>query len=447
MNRPDPPRTYPPTYPPTYPEESPFYPGWRVVLVCQFGVLAGIATIFFTIFTLMMKPWQHEFGWSREQISQAFSLAAISVAICSPFMGRLFDRFEPRKLISALMVAFGLGIASLAWLTPHVGRLYATTIFIGIAGTGTYQLGYARIVASWFERRLGTALSIVVAGSGLGSIFFPPLVQHSITVHGWRYTWLFLAALPLFIGAPLTFFFAPSLRARSVHKPDAVQPDAATGLHWRRALATRSFWLIALGVCCMSLAENGVLVHLAPMLSDRGLKVEDAALIVSVLGGASVAGRLCLGWILDYFAGAYIAAGSLFMAGAGLFILGRGQSFHTAVIAAMIAGLGMGCEFDLMPYMLKRYFGLRSFSTMYGLVYTAYALAGAVAPMILGHIYDVTGSYVWIVSILSGFTAAAAFCMLALPAYRDIGPLAFSLQSPSEGVGAEAAPEPAIDSN
>ncbi len=431
MNRPNPLRT--PS--PNYPEESLLYPGWRVVLVCQLGVLAGIATIFFNIFTLMMKPWQQEFGWSREQISQAFSLAAISVAICSPFMGRLLDRFEPRKLITGLMVAFGFGIASLASLTPHVGRLYATTVFLGIAGTGTYQLGYARIVASWFERRLGTALSIVVAGSGIGSLFFPPLVQHSITVYGWRSTWLILSGLPLFIGAPLTFFFAPSLRAPSPH---GARPDSADGLHWRRALLTRSFWLIALGVCCMSLAENGVLVHLAPMLSDRGLKAEDAALIVSVLGGASVAGRLFLGWILDYFAGAYIAAASLFMAGAGLFLLGRGQSFHAAVLAALIAGLGMGCEFDLMPYILKRYFGMRSFSTMYGLVYTAYALAGAAAPMLLGHIYDVTGSYVWIVSILSGLTAAAAICMLALPPYRDIAPRSLSLST-------EAAVEAAIE--
>ncbi len=437
MNRPDPARTLPPIYP----EESLRYPGWRVVLVCQLGVLAGIATIFFTIFTLMMKPWQQDFGWSREQISQAFSLAAISVAICSPFMGRLLDRFEPRKLITALMLAFGLGIASLAWLTPNVSRLYATTVFLGIAGTGTYQLGYARIVASWFERRLGTALSIVVAGSGIGSLFFPPLVQHSITVYGWRSTWLILSALPLFIGAPLTFFFAPSLRAPSVHQPNAAQAASANGLHWQHALLTRSFWLIALGICTMSLAENGVLVHLVPMLSDRGIKAEDAALIVSVLGGASVAGRLCLGWILDYFAGAYIAAASLFIAGAGLFLLGRGQSFHAAVLAAMIAGLGMGCEFDLMPYMLKRYFGMRSFSTMYGLVYTVYALAGAAAPPLLGHIYDATGSYVWIVSTLSGLTAAAAVCMLALPAYRDRVRPNVSPESPSLEAAAEAAIE------
>jgi MFS family permease len=433
LNRPDPAQPYS--------EESLFYPGWRDVVVCQLGVLTGIATIFFTIFTLFIKPWQHDFGWSREQISQSFSLAAISVAICSPLMGRLFDRFEPRKLITGMMVAFGLGFASLAGLTQQPGRLYITTVFIGITGTGTYQLGYARIVASWFERRLGTALSVVVAGSGLGSLFFPPLVQHSITVYGWRHTYLILAALPLLVGAPLTFFFAPSLRTQSIQKPVHAEPGSAAGLDWRRALATRSFWLIALGVCCISLAENGALVHLAPMLSDRGIKVENAALIVSILGGASVAGRLLLGWILDYFEGSYIAGGSLFLAGAGLFLLGRGQSFHTAVVAATIAGLGMGCEFDLMPYMLKRYFGICSFSTMYGLIYTVYAAAGAAAPLILGRIYDVTGSYTRIMSIFSGFTAAAALCMLTLPAYRYAGFASFSATSRSLGVEAEAAME------
>lgn len=399
-------------------EESLHYPGWRVVFICQIGVLSGIATIFFTIFTLFIKPWQQDFGWNREQISQAFTLAAMSVAICSPIMGRILDRVEPRKLITWMMVAFGLGFASLAWLTPHLGRLEATAIFIGIAGTGTYQLGYARIVASWFERRLGAALSIVVAGSGLGSLFFPPLVQHSITVYGWRSTILILAALPLLVGAPLTFFFAPSPRARSSSESSRSQSAAVIGLSWRQALATRSFWLIALGVGCMSLADNGVTVHLAPMLSDRGLKIENIAFIVSILGGSSVAGRLLLGWILDYFEGAGIAMGALLLAGSGIFLLGHARSFHAAALGASIEGLGMGCEFDLIPYMLKRYFGMRSFSTMYGLTYSVYAVAGGTAPLLLGYVYDATGSYTHILSVFSVIAAGVGLAMLTLPAYR-----------------------------
>jgi len=412
----------------TFSEESLRYPGWRVVVICQIGVLSGIATIFFTLFTLFIKPWQHDFGWNREQISQVFTIAAMSVAICSPVMGRLLDRFEPRKLIAAMMVAFGLGFASLAGLTSHLGRFEATAVFIGIAGTGTYQLGYARVVAGWFERRLGLALSVVVAGSGLGSLFIPPLVQYSITTYGWRPTILFLSALPLLVGAPLTFFFAPSPATHHARKPGPAQSGEVKGTTWKQALATRSFWLIVLGVGCMSLAENGVLVHLAPMLSDRGLKAEDAAFIVSILGGSAVAGRLLLGWLLDYLKGAGVAMGALIIAGSGIFLLGHARSFHAAALASLAAGLGMGCEYDLIPYMLKRYFGMRSFSTLYGLSYTMYAIAGGTAPLLLGYVYDATGSYTRILSLFAVITIVVTLAMLALPAYGYLASSADSLE-------------------
>lgn len=402
-----------------------------MVVVCQIGVLAGIATIFFTIFTLFIEPWQHAFGWNREQIAQAFSLAAISVAICSPFLGRLLDRFDPRRLIAAMMLTFGLGMASFACLTPSLHQLYATAVFLGIAGTGTYQLGYARIVAGWFERRLGLALSIVVAGSGLGSLFFPLLVQYSITSLGWRDTFLILAALPLLLGAPLTYFCVPPPAIRHGRAPTADCAAVAEGVDWKRALATRSFWLIALGVCCMSLAENGSIVHLAPMLSDRGIKPQDVAFVISFLGVASISGRLLLGWMLDYLRGSFIAAGSLLLAGTGLFLLARGHSFHADIVAALIAGLGMGCEFDLMPYMLKRYFGMRSFSTAYGLIYTVYAAAGATAPLILGHVYDMTGSYTRVLVLFSSLTALAGVGMFALPHYRYAVPERASIGTPT----------------
>jgi MFS family permease len=178
---------------------------------------------------------------------RAFSLAAISVAICSPLVGKLFDRLDPRKLIAGFMTAFGLGIGSLAFLTPHLVQFYVTAIFIGIAGTGTYQLGHARIVAAWFERRLGTALSIVVAGSGVGSFFVPPLVQYLISAYGWRNAYLTLAALPLLAGVPLTLLFA-RLPAKTQTANRAPSPGVreAPGRPWRQAILTRGFLLLAL---------------------------------------------------------------------------------------------------------------------------------------------------------------------------------------------------------
>jgi MFS family permease len=397
------------------------YAGWRVAFVCHVGVLTGFATVFIYSFSFMVKPLQREFGWNNEQIARAFSLAAISVAICSPFMGRLFDRIEPRKLVSAMMVAFGLGVGSLAYLTPQLGQLYTSAVFIGIAGTGTYQLGYARIVTGWFERRLGAALSIVVAGSGVGSLLIPPLVQYLLSTIGWRHTYLVLAAFPLLVGAPLTFLFAhPPKSATGAAKAIPTQSADASGVAWPRALASLSFWLLALGVCALSLSENGALAHLAPMLSAHGLTLRDVAFTASLLGVSSVVGRFILGWLLDYLRGSYIAVASLLAAGAGMLLLTHASTFSAAAPAAFIAGLGAGCELDLIPYMLRRYFGLRSFSTLYGLVYTFFAVAGAVAPLIVGHIYDATGSYTRILNIFCAATLMGAFAMFALPAYRYV---------------------------
>jgi MFS family permease len=395
------------------------YPGWRVAAVCHIGVLTGFATVFIYSFSFMVKPLGQAFGWDREQIARAFSLAAISVAIFSPFIGKLFDRFDPRKLIAGFMTAFGLGMGSLAFLTPHLWQLYANAVFIGIAGTGTYQLGYARVIAAWFERRLGAALSIVVAGSGVGSFIVPPLVAHLLTVYGWRATYLGLAVLPLLVGAPLTLVFARSPKAGSMHGPArATRGEAAEGLTWQRALGSQSFWLLALGVVALSLSENGALAHLAPMLSDHGLRGRDIAFVASLLGISSVTGRFLLGWLLDFVKGSYIAVASLLAAGAGMLMLAHAYSFGAAAPAAFVAGLGGGCELDLIPYMLRRYFGLRSFSTLYGLVYSTFAVAGAIAPLVLGHVYDKTGSYTGILNGFCTFTLVASLAMLALPAYR-----------------------------
>ncbi len=395
------------------------YAGWRVAAICHIGVLTGFATVFIYSFSFMVQPLHDAFGWNREQIARAFSLAAVSVAFGSPLIGKLIDRFDPRKLITAFMAAFGLGIAGFAFLTPHLLQFYANAVFVGIAGTGTYQLGYARIIAGWFERKLGAALSIVVAGSGVGSFLVPPIVQHLIAACGWRQTNLCLAALPLLIGAPLTFAFART--ADDTHRAKAAPVatrDSVIGLRWAEAIASVPFWLLVLGVCALSLSENGALAHLAPMLNQAGLRAHEVAFTASLLGVASIIGRFALGWLLDYVKGSVIAVGSLLAAGSGMFLLAHAHTFAAAGPAALVAGLGGGCELDLIPYMLRRYFGLRDFSALYGLVYTGFALAGAIAPLILGHIYDATGSYTATMNLFCGATVIAAFAMFALPAYR-----------------------------
>src|SRR3977135_3972643 len=102
------------------------YYGWRVVLAACLGVMAGFGSLFVYTFAVFVKPLGAEFGWSREAISSGFGLAAVTLGVASPLLGRLIDRYGPRRIILPCMTVFGCAIASLALLHSGLWRFYAT---------------------------------------------------------------------------------------------------------------------------------------------------------------------------------------------------------------------------------------------------------------------------------------------------------------------------------
>jgi MFS family permease len=186
-------------------EFSPGYYGWRVVLAACLGVMAGFGSLFVYTFTVFVKPLGAEFGWGREAISLGFGLAAMTVGACSPLIGRLLDRYGPRRIILPCMAVFGCGIASLGLLRFGLWQFYATCVVIGIVGNGAAHLAYARSISTWFEKRLGTALAFVMLGAGLGAMILPVIAQAVVTRSGWRGAYFTLGGLALLLGLPLSW--------------------------------------------------------------------------------------------------------------------------------------------------------------------------------------------------------------------------------------------------
>src|SRR5208337_3454029 len=143
----------------------------------------------------------------------------------------------------------------------------------------------------------------------------------------------------------------------------------------------------------------------------------NAALCASILGGSSLLGRIAVGWLLDRFFGPRVALAINLITAIGIFLLARASSFPAGCLAAALIGVGAGGEAAITPYLLTRYFGLRSFSTLYGLTWTFYAAAGAIGPVILGRAFDLTGSYTSLLVVLAGALALAAAMNLLLPKY------------------------------
>ena len=394
-------------------EQNLGYYGWRVVLAACLGVMGGFGSLFVYTFTVFVKPLGAQFGWNRESVSLGFAIAAMTVGFSSPLIGRLIDRFGPRRIILPCMAVFGCGVASLALLRSGLWQFYLTCFVIGIVGNGAAHLAYARSISTWFERRLGTALAFVMVGAGLGAMLLPLIAQTVVSQAGWRAAYLSLGMLALLLGLPLSWRYIVD-RGLS---PKQSAPVPQSGVNWREGVRSFPFWIIVAVLFVSSISMNGAITHLSALLTDRGISPGEAALCASVLGGTSVLGRIATGWLLDRVFGARVALGVSLVTAAGILLLAKASSFAAGSAAAALIGIGAGGEAAITPYLLTRYFGLRAFSTLYGLTWTFYAIAGASGPVILGHAFDSTGSYASSLVILAAALSLAAALNLFLPKY------------------------------
>lgn len=381
-------------------------------MAAYFGVMVSFGSLLVFTFSIFLKPLTAEFGWNRESVSAAFGFAALTVAVCSPFLGHLLDRYGPRRIILPCMAVFGLAFGSLGLLTPRIAHLYTVFVLMGIVGNATTQMGYSRAVSTWFDRRRGIALALVMAGTGTGAMIFPPLAQFLIDHCGWRNAYFVLGALVLLAGIPLTALFV-----RERPRATVAGVREVPGRSVSQGLRSLPFWIIVGTLFLGSVSVNGAITHLSPLLTDRGVTPSSAALAASVLGLASFCGRILTGFLLDRFLGPRVGFVLAALMASGILILSFAQSAPLGLVAAAFIGFGLGGEADITPYLLTRFFGLRSFSTLYGFTWTAYAVAGAIGPVIMGRAFDLSGSYATLLTLLATATYFSSLLFLLLPRY------------------------------
>jgi len=391
------------------------YYGWRVVVAACLGVMAGFGSLFVYTFSVFVKPLAAEFGWTREAISTGFAIAAVTLGLISPLLGRWIDRFGPRSIILPCMTIYGLALISLASLRSAIWQFYLTCFVLGLVGNGAAHLAYSRSISTWFERRLGTALAFVMVGAGLGAMILPVVAQSLISRSGWRIAYASLGALALLLGLPLSWRYIRERGATTRKSAPAIH----AGTSWQQGFSSLPFWIITSILFVSSISMNGSITHLSALLTDRGVTPTGAALCAAILGGSSLLGRVFVGWLLDRFFGPRVALVINLLTAAGIFLLARASSFAAGCLATALIGIGAGGEAATTPYLLTRYFGLRSFSTLYGLTWTFYAAAGAIGPVILGRAFDLTCSYTSLLVLLAIALAIAAAMNLFLPKYAN----------------------------
>ena len=403
-----------------------FFYGWWVVLTAGVGLFLGYAPIVVYSFGIFLKPLLQEFHSSRGNISLAFTLANLAQAITIPLFGRWTDHYGARLVIVLASVIFACTLVSSLILSTSLWKLYLFYVLLGVCGSGVAPVPYGKVVASWFDRKRGLALGLTMLGPGSGAIVVPFLAQRLITILGWRGAYAVIGLLVSVVCVPVVGIFLRESPEKMGLLPDGEVAAQATvtrqrvaeGVTWHDAWHDPTFWLMVGAFFLVGASVHGCVVHLVPMLTDRGITAERAALASSLLGGALLIGRVGSGYSLDRFLAPRVAMFFFGGAALGMVLLWSGVAGGTAYLAAFLVGLGMGAEVDIIAYLTSRYFGLRAFGEIYGYAFASFALAGALGPWLMGLGFDRTGSYR---VVLAGFLVAmllAAVAMLKLGPYR-----------------------------
>ncbi len=408
-----------------------FY-GWYLVAgsVLNNGIIAGA---YFQGFQAFFLPILHTMGWSYTAISGAFSLRQVESGILGPVVGLLVDRWGPRSLIIAGAVVTGVGLMGLS----QTSNLLMFYIFFLITSIGTaassHGVTWAVLITRWFVRRRGRAMGIATLGPLIGGLLV--VVNTALVAEfGWRtvlfvYGWLVMVigiGLGLLVrDRPERFGYlpdnapqdTPQLQGAAEGRARAQRAaDAETGLSASQVLRTRDFWVFSLFLSSAFVGTSAMMTHQLAYFRSEGLSTGAAATTVLLASVASGAGRMGAGALVDLMDYRYVLAGVTLALSLSFVYLALAPvtTLVQALPFAVIFGIGWGSTVPVRPVIAALTFGDRSIGAIIGLMQLSALLGGIMGPLIMGVIFDNTGSYhasLWVLAIISVMVLPLLFLM------------------------------------
>ena len=392
--------------------------GWSLVAASALALVVGQGSINVFAAGVFLKPVSEELSLGRGSIATAIGVSSLMTALATPLFGRLIDRHGVRRPLLVSILLFAAATALMGATTGPVSLLLLYAV-AGLCGVGQTPTAYSKMVTRWFDRQRGLALGITLSGVGLGTALVPGAADVMIRAFGWRVGYVGLGlAIAACALLPVLLF------VRDPRKTDlaALGTPATVGATFSEAVCNWRYWAAVGSFALAAFVINGTLVHVVPMLTDRGIPVSVAATAMTGAGLALIVGRLFAGWMMDRVFAPYIGVFFLLCPLVGLLILGSGAAGAWPLAGLVLLGLGIGAEIDLMSFLIGRYFGTRAFGALHGTMFAFVMLGQALGASALGWTFQITGSYDAAFIGLEILLVVAAGLLLTLGSYTYPAP-------------------------
>lgn len=375
-----------------------------------------------------MPSLEGEYGWSRTELSSVLAVFLIAGILMAPVSGAIADSVGPRIPIMVSSILMSAIFLLLARQQLSLNSLRLSYGLIAILGAGTNTIVFSRLIANWFYTKRGMALGLALVGGGLTTMVVPYATTLAISEGGWRTAYYVLSGLSLLI-APLAVLVirnVPSEVGATVDGDaqsrqiagDASGEEPSVLLH--EAMGTRIFWTMAVAALALGMGLIPLVLQMVPIMLSHGLDLKTAGLVAGVSGFMSIMGRLLMAVLLDRVFAPPVAACILLLTAVAVPFFGQSPSLAIALLGAALIGLTIGAEIDLLAYITSRYFGLRSFGKLFGVMYACFNLGAAAGMLILGKLFDQFGTYAQGSFFATGLLFFVAVMLFSLPRYELI---------------------------
>jgi|HubBroStandDraft_2_1064218.scaffolds.fasta_scaffold33839_2 MFS family permease len=391
----------------------------RVALACLLGNMLSPLLLIHVSLGQFLIPVSHEFQWPRQRVSGVLTLLALVSAVAYPMVGRLADRFGPRKLILIGLLGAGSGVLALGFATRSVLIFYAMFAVVGAFGSLSSTMIYNQVISRWFDRARGRMLGLTAGlGNGLGAAIMPFAVLILMSDWGWRAAFFGLGLIEIAVGLPAILFLLQDAPRRA--RGQAPSADDLPGMTLEQAVRTSSFWLTLIAICLGAGCLTAVLAHVVPILTDRHFPVSQATLVVSLFAMVGAGWMVVVGLLLDKIDSPRIIVPLYLISVLGVLALERGTTLTELVAGGVMMGIGLGTEYAALSYFISRYFGLRRFGLISGVMYSAVTIAQGATPYLMDVDFDRHRSYLLSLHLIEGALVLGAAFIACLPRYEAI---------------------------
>jgi predicted MFS family arabinose efflux permease len=404
-----------------------FRAGWPIVLSAMLGIGLGLSPLPFYTIGILAKPLAKAFGWGFGQIFFGVTITSMVVPIASPIIGILSEWFGVRKVALTSLVLFGLSFMGFSFSNGSLTLFYVNWALLALFGVGTLPITWTRAVNNYFEVRKGLALGLSLMGTGAFGYFGVWLTAWIVQQYGWRAAYIGVGALPLLIAVPVAFFafhdVGPPRQTGTERRASSAAKWAATpGFTAQEVFKDWRFWLMGFAFLPIAFTVGGTIPNLVNILKQSGFTPGAAVGLASIIGLSVIVGRTAGGWLVDRFWAPGVALFLLGVPAAACVILAHGPlGYGLTGTAVFLVGFAAGAEYDLMAFLVARYFGMKSYGVIYGGLYSFFAIGSGFGAPVFGAAFDKTHSYTTPLTLSACAMFMGALAFLGLGPYRTFG--------------------------